>query len=723
MMKIALTLAMLAGVSAECPNACSGHGSCGAYDQCSCYPNWQAADCSEMTCAFGLAHVDTPKGDLDMSASALSGPTTTLITGSTVYPYGTTEQFPNPVDSTGKVLDNTAHYYMECSNKGICDRKSGECECFDGYEGSFCQRAACPNACSGHGTCETIAELAEDEFDNIYALWDKDMTMGCSCDPGYSGADCSSRMCKYGIDPLYVDDESTARVASSTYIVRPGFDGLDGTYAIKFYDVFGDDFITEPITASSTTTCLDVVSALEALPNTVIPTGSVFCSDFQGAYNEMLGSYDYEATPDGGFMMYSLTFTGNPGYLKPIEIDSTLDGVRPTTNTSTAVWSDGMSGEFTDYFATQCEHVYVTITPLDQNGGNEVGGGLAPDLTTTFTATKMLDGDPTMFDTLNVYGYIDSLTATESKLLKKCLGDSDGDSTNNVEVYDWDYGAIKYYSELSDTYLMSGTPHAIKLVKKSPADDYDGGKFALIWYNPKDDMFYVATKASDVASEYAVFTTDGVAERVYTDSNSDSAYNATETAAVAWFKQFETTLYMSMDTSCESGGSSVEPCLQKGDLIFIADANWGQERLDAVATGGTNPVAGGGGKTFFGAGRVQAYSAGFADTADLYTITKIWKAEETVKTSAAVMGLEDKFRISVDKSINWDGSIYADPDGDSTRNTGYVQIIKFTPATTGTFTYVSQCSNRGLCNGDDALCECFKGYTNDNCDTQSSLAV
>jgi hypothetical protein len=717
MMKIALTLAMLAGVSAECPNACSGHGSCGAYDQCSCYPNWQAADCSEMTCAFGLAHVDTPKGDLDMSASALSSPTTTVLKGSTVYPYGTTEQYPQMTDSSGKGLKNTAHYYMECSNKGICDRKSGECECFDGYEGSFCQRAACPNACSGHGTCETIAELAEDEFDNIYALWDKDMTMGCSCDPGYGGADCSSRMCKYGIDPLYIDDESTARVASSTYIVRPGFDGLDGTYAIKFFDVFGDDFITEPIKASSTTTCLEVVSALEALPNTVIPSGSVFCSDYIGQYDEMLGSYAYEATVEGGFHMYSLTFTGNPGYLKPIEIDSTLDGVRPTTNTSTAVWSDGMSGEFTDYFATQCEHVYVTITPMDQKGGNAVG---SPDLTTTFTAANVLAGDPTMFDTLNVYGYIDSLTATESKLLKKCLGDSDGDSTNNVEVYDWDYGAIKYWSELSDTYLMSGTPHAIKLVKKSPADDYDGGKFALVWYNPKDDMFYIATKASDVASEYAVFTTDGVAERVYTDSNSDSAYNATETAAVAWFKQFETTLYMSMDTSCESGGSSVEPCLQKGDLIFIADANWGKADLKANAD-----VQGGGLVEFFGGGSVQAYSAGFADTADLYTITKIWKAEETVKTdyTPQIAAMEDKFRITVDKSINWDGSIYADPDGDGTSNTGYVQIIKFTPATTGTFTYVSQCSNRGLCNGDDALCECFKGYTNDNCDTQSSLAV
>merc|ERR1711988_1771042 len=117
------------------------------------------------------------------------------------------------------------------------------------------------------------------------------------------------------------------------------------------------------------------------------------------------------------------------------------------------------------------------------------------------------------------------------------------------------------------------------LAKKAPADDYDGGKFALIWYNPKDDVFYVATKASDVASQYAVFTTDGVAERVYTDANGDSAYNHTETAVTAYFTQFTNTLYMSFDASCETGLSMVEPCLQKGDLIFITDANWGQKEL------------------------------------------------------------------------------------------------------------------------------------------------
>merc|ERR1719498_700332 len=355
------------------------------------------------------------------------------------------------------------------------------------------------------------------------------MTMGCKCDPGYSGADCSGRMCKYGIDPLYVDD-----------------------------------YVTDPITAADSTSCLDVVSALEALPNTVIPGGSVFCSDYWGQFDELLGSYDYNTNAAGGFHMYS--FTGTPGYLKPIEIDTTLDGVRATTNTTTAVWSDGMSGEFTDYFATQCEHVYVTITPTNTDVSSS-GGAFsdAVDLTST------------MLGDLNVFGYLGDLTTTESKLLKKCLGDSDGFTSNNVEVYDWDYGATMFFTEQYDTWIMSGTPHAIKLVKRVPNDDFDGGKFALIWFSPKDDKFYVATKQSDLVSEYAIFTTDGVAERVYKDQNLDSAYNATETAVTAYFKQFTNTLYMSFDASCETGDTSVEPCLQKGDLLFITDANWGKE--------------------------------------------------------------------------------------------------------------------------------------------------
>jgi hypothetical protein len=58
--------ALLGLANAECPNACSGHGTCGANDMCTCYRNWQSADCSERSCPYGWSFTTTPQGDLNM---------------------------------------------------------------------------------------------------------------------------------------------------------------------------------------------------------------------------------------------------------------------------------------------------------------------------------------------------------------------------------------------------------------------------------------------------------------------------------------------------------------------------------------------------------------------------------------------------------------------------------------------------------------------------------
>merc|ERR1711998_660541 len=111
------------------------------------------------------------------------------------------------------------------------------------------------------------------------------------------------------------------------------------------------------------------------------------------------------------------------------------------------------------------------------------------------------------------------------------------------------------------------------------------------------------------------------------------------------------------------------------------------------------------------------------DSGDLYTITKIYKEDPTT-TTFITTGHEDRFRIVLDKNIPFAGATTSAASfgmKSDNANVGIVGLFKFTPATTGNYEFVSQCSGRGSCV--DGLCECFKGFTKDDCGTQSAYAV
>lgn len=109
-------------------NNCNGHGTCeNTTSTCACYDGWgastdvtfyRAPDCSLRSCPSDRAWADLP------------------------------------------ISATQAHQFMECSNRGVCDRSSGECKCFDGFTGNACQRSKCPNDCSGHGVCLSMKQLA-----------------------------------------------------------------------------------------------------------------------------------------------------------------------------------------------------------------------------------------------------------------------------------------------------------------------------------------------------------------------------------------------------------------------------------------------------------------------------------------------------------------------------------------------------------------------------------
>lgn len=279
MMLAIVFLSLLVSVSSLCDNQCSGHGICGKNSVCTCYDNWgvglshDSGDCSERICPYEFAWVDTP-------------------------------------DENGY-----HHKYTECASRGICDRDTGTCECFAGYEGKACQRTSCPNQCSGHGTCEYIENLGvpvsmdsgipstylndERPVTKAYHHWDKTRTRGCVCDPEWADVDCSKRMCPYGNDVMdhrlnMVESQSyhTQKIQFNTVWTPATADGASAqgfddpktkgkTFALSFTSKLNETYTTRPIEfdvtdATEQKTFTDNIErALEELPGGVIDSVQV----------------------------------------------------------------------------------------------------------------------------------------------------------------------------------------------------------------------------------------------------------------------------------------------------------------------------------------------------------------------------------------------------------------------------------------------------------------
>ena len=714
----ALLVASLAGViNAECPNGCSSHGRCTAYDMCLCYRNWMANDCSERICQFGLAHVDTPKGDLDASSGALTGPGVDIAMYSEMYPAGTQEQFPKMETSVGTVLSDTAHYYMECSNKGLCDRETGTCECFPGYEGSACQRASCPSTggevCSGHGTCQSIKQIAEWDSGNIYELWDEKATLGCVCDAGYYGADCALRECKYGADPLYYDDNANIRYSNWTIIfATEGAATLSGQYAIKFFDHFGEDWETTPIDAGAT--CAEIITALEDIPNDVIPDGSVRCRKFESSeYNNPAFYTGYPFTIQD---KYILMFHDNPGYLKEIQVNRYLDGARPTlvsnevsSTLEVFVYADGFTGEDIDLVPDECENVLVSFSQLT---------------------------NPTLFGSItNAYVLHFSNQAVMEPLLKRCLGDADNDKTFEGmanEVFNWDYGTeqnphlVKFIDATEDMESLvcksvndyawkDGTHLAGWCFERAPAGFYApviyretlGVGYFGVYSNAPDD--YAST------TEFRVFTTTGYLNKVSYDAE-------VFTKSADWSEFYPNTVYTAnrgfdannaiLDYSpplpyrynqtwnghidCETytvRNITKEDCLSKGDYVmFFSTENTDTNYLQ-------NPK----------------YH-------NMYRVKKI--SIEYPRRNTPGDAREDIYRnqIVLDVHANFLAPLSTSAVASAYEDDVRFRAYKFYPPTPAT-RYVDECSGRGLCNAKEGLCECFAGYTNDDCSVQNAASM
>jgi len=696
-----------------------------------------------------------------------------VVSGDAMYPSGTTEQFPHMHDTGGATLTDTAHYYMECSNKGHCDRDAGECVCFAGYEGSACQRASCPatkaGVCSGHGTCRSISDLATTDADNHYNLWDEDATLGCECDAGYTGPSCADRLCKYGFDPLYYDDEHTVRYSNFTFAIVSTYPNagtepsISGTFSLKFYDAHGEDWETTPITigdvdgdahVATNTQCDFITNALEAIPNDVIPKGSITCHYTQ----DQLLAFDATEHTTAGVgtgnankawepiapsaartgvteikvhSKFILAFPSNPGYLKQPEINMHLDGDRPSLYTDgddpiTWVYPNGFQGEDVDYVPDLCAGVRVTLDYVDAK-----------------SIYKLAFEDAAGADAMQ-------------NLFKTCLGEADANTaTIAMDIYQWDYGTVwnPHLIKLVDTTTELLTFMCADESSSSCARANPPGFYAVTYFDTGvtgDDAFYVFNRAGDdyidmvgradstTIPYFNVFTTTGtlqiVSEFLQGITHFHDASDVTAAAAKAEYASYYgKSVYTffkdsdanskTYDISCESytsgrayGAGTPRPqlaCLEKGDLVMML--NTGVVTKHSTGNGVTKDDAAVTGDVDWNTGGI-----GNAKYLNMYRVAKVGR-DHLADDSIAVNGALTRNKITFEQSINA-AALYDNGDLDAAMSDMF-RIYKFTPPTTTLAnTYAAECSTRGVCNREDGVCECFGGYTGDNCSLQNALA-
>lgn len=113
-----------------------------------------------------------------------------------------------------------------CSMNGKCNEKDGSCQCYPGFNGTFCEQELCPNNCS-------IIQRLENNEEIALKTGICDINQGnCQCFPEYTGKACEK--------PTFCDDNCTSQSQGKCVYTNAGpkcqcFDGFYGEKCEKKY--------------------------------------------------------------------------------------------------------------------------------------------------------------------------------------------------------------------------------------------------------------------------------------------------------------------------------------------------------------------------------------------------------------------------------------------------------------------------------------------------------
>lgn len=344
--------------------------------------------------------------------------------------------------------------------------------------------------------------------------------------------------------------------------------------------------------------------------------------------------------------------------------------------------------------------------------------------------------------------------------MKACLGDSNGITNDNVEVYNWDYGsATSANGKLLNPHLIKlqdasqyklpfrvndlGTENINNAIQDLPKTQLCStihgdpkrfgaaiggsgwcsnlnapGFYAVIWYDSGNDQFKLITRGglyyqdgntNTGKNDFFVYTTKGHLQLVSPNSGVFSYVDGTtglDYSPGTQFESYYSNVVRMVNTTTVSGN-------YWGDISCENNAVGSNGALDCVNkndhvmildpdTPANNPV--------------------YPNIYQVKRISNENKAWQSIYP--APKHATSRLQITLDYSLNgayiWNGVTTGANVGSN-----LASVYKFYPDPTvaeGGYRYAGPCSMRGLCNTDTGLCECFNSQCLDDCSCINNLS-
>jgi len=246
------------------------------------------------------------------------------------------------------------------------------------------------------------------------------------------------------------------------------------------------------------------------------------------------------------------------------------------------------------------------------------------------------------------------------------------------------------------------------------------GFYAAIYWDNTNSIFRIFGRPSadyGTTTNFHIYTTTGTLQRVSSTTVAFNTWSLNNWQNVQHGNLMSNKIYTHAKSGtrhgldCDTKPSATDVCLKKGDYAMVFN------------TGLTNTGAA------VGVTTEQQHKAN-PIYPQIYQVKKItqepipvaeWATSDAATYDFSTSALFPSFvrdQIVFDKAFNAHYHLEKSVTSEDTS----AMVFKFTPPV-NKYNYAAPCSNRGICDSNTGTCNCFGGFTNDNCDTIDALAA